>query len=345
MKIKRYYHINFLRTAILMLSMIACGGPKDVNQDSSDSGTRKVKTAFSKLQNVEQDLDFTGNVEPFEQYTISPALQLRIKKIYVDVGDRVKKGQLLVQMDPSQLIQTKAQLNNLEKEYARLDTLFRTGSVSEQQLEQIKTELDVLRANYQNLQENTRLVAPGNGIVTARNFEDGDMYNMALGKGILTVMQINPVQVNLNIPERYYPSVHKEMPVSLRLDVYPDTIFRGTVHLKYPALNSGSRTFTVETLFPNRQELIRPGMFGRINIVFETLERVTVPDLAVQKQQGTDDYFVFVVNNGRVNRREVKIGKHVGEYFEVIQGLDVGEEVVVEGLAGLLDGTKVEVIE
>lgn len=335
---------NIIRILSIFLfsGLLSCSTAS--KETSEESGPRKVKTAFSGLKNIDQQMDFTGNVVSFEKNIISPSMPLRIKKIYVEVGDPVKKGQLLVQMDPAQLIQTEVQLNNLEKEYARLDTLYKTGGVSEQQLDQIKTELDVLRTNYQNLKENTQLLSPINGVVTARNFEDGDMYMAAAG-GILTVMQIEPVQVDINVPEQFFPFVVKNMPVSLRLDVYPDTFFTGRVFLKYPTIDPATRTFTVETIFPNKEQQIRPGMFGRVNVVFETLERVTVPDLAVQRQEGTNDHYVFVVADGKAMRKEVTLGRRVDDFYEVISGLDEGKEVVVEGLAGLLDGTPVEVIQ
>lgn len=330
---------------VLFSGLLACSAPSKENNEEGENGPRKVKTAFSRIKNIEQDMDFTGNVVPFERNIISPSMQLRIRKIHVDVGDAVKKGQLLVQMDPAQLFQTKVQLNNLEKEYARLDTLYKTGSVSEQQLDQMKAELDVLRTNYQNLKENTRLLSPINGVVTERNFEDGDMYNMAAGAGILTVMQIDPVQVDINVPERYFPAVVENMAVSMQLDVYPDTLFAGRVFLKHPTIDPATRTFTVETIFPNKEQLIRPGMFGRVNIIFETLERVTVPDMAVRRQQGTNDYYVFLVEDGKVTRKEVELGRRVDDFYEIISGLDEGKEIVVEGHTGLLEGTPVEVIQ
>ncbi|MFW6202690.1 MAG: efflux RND transporter periplasmic adaptor subunit, partial [Marinilabilia sp.] len=281
-------------------TLIACGASSE--EDKTEDQSFVVETGVSEVRNVDQKLNLTGNVRPFEQNQISPGVQQRIKRIFVEVGDEVRKGQLLVRMDSSQLRQTSVQLENLKKEYARLDTLHKTGGVSQQQLDQIKTELDVTRSSYENLQENTELLSPTNGVVTARNFEDGDMF--AAGSGaILTVMQINPVQVDVNVPESFFPSVHKEMPVELQLDVYPDTTFSGEVHLKHPAVDPATRTFTVETKFPNDDQIIRPGMFGRIQMVFDTLERVTVPDMAIQRQQGTNDKYVFVVEDGKAVRK------------------------------------------
>ncbi len=329
---------------IFLSSFVACDVVSDPAEEEENE-IKRVETAFSEVRNIEQEMDFTGNVKPFEQNIISPSMQLRIQKIYVEVGDPVHKEQLLVQMDASQLRQTKVQLQNLEREYERLDTLHKAGSVSQQRLDQMRTELDVTRTSYENLQENTQLISPIEGVVTARNFEEGDMFSMTAPGGILTVMQINPVQVDVHVPEMYFPSVKKEMMVSMQLDVYPDTTFTGEVHLKHPVIDVATRTFTVETKFSNPEMLIRPGMFGRVNIVFKTLERVTVPDLAVQQQQGTNDKFVFVVEDGKVVRKEVKTGRRVDDVYEIISGLSTEEEVVTAGHAGLLEGTRVEVVE
>ncbi len=336
---------TFLLLMILLAGAVACSGPEDQQSDESAEKVKKVETGFSEIKEVEQEMTLTGNVEPYEQNIISPSTQLRIQKIYVEVGDPVRKGQLLVQMDPSQLVQTEVQLNHLEKEYARLDTLHKAGSVSRQQMDQMRAELDVTRSAYENLKENTRLVSPINGVVTARNFENGDMYSMATGAGILNVMQIDPVQVNVNIPEVFFPLIENGKQVSMKLDVYPDVDFEGEVFLKHPTINSNTRTFTVETRFPNKDLKIRPGMFGRVTIVFETLERVTVPDLAVQHQQGTNDRFVFVVEEGKAIRKVVETGRRIDSFYEITKGLSANEEVVVAGHAGLLDQTLVEVEE
>ncbi|MGM0376934.1 MAG: efflux RND transporter periplasmic adaptor subunit [Bacteroidota bacterium] len=328
---------------LLLGTLIACGTSSEDDGDTEDQSF-VVETGVSKIRNVDQRLELTGNVRPFEQNQISPAMQQRINRIFVEVGDEVRKGEVLVRMDSSQLRQTRVQLENLKKEYARLDTLHKTGGVSQQQLDQIRTELDVTRSSYENLQENTQLVSPIDGVVTARNFEDGDMFAAGAG-AILTVMQLNPVQVDVNVPESFFPSVHKEMPVKLQLDVYPDTTFTGEVHLKHPTVDPSTRTFTVETKFPNADKHIRPGMFGRINMVFETLERVTVPDLAIQRQQGTNDKFVFVVEDGKAVRKVVKTGRRIDDFYEITSGLSAGEEVITAGHSGLLDGTPVEVTD
>ncbi len=335
-------HTSRFLIVAMISGLVACEEQKE--NETEEDKINEVETAVSEIKAIDQQMEFTGNVEPLERNIISPSMQLRIQEIFVEVGDPVRKGELLVQMDPSQLLQTEVQLNHLEKEYERLDTLHKAGSVSQQQLDQMRTELEVTRSSYENLKENTQLLSPINGVVTARNFENGDMFSMGSGAGLLTVMQINPVQVDIHVPESFFPSVEKGMPVSMQLDVYPDTTFRGEVFLRHPTIDAATRTFTVETKFVNADKAIRPGMFGRVKMVFETMERVTVPDLAIQRQQGTNDRYVFVVENGKAVRKNVKTGRRIDDVYEITSGLTSGEEVVVTGHSGLLDGKPVKVV-
>lgn len=103
-------------------TLIACGTSSEDDGDTEDQSF-VVETGVSKIRNVDQMLELTGNVRPFEQNQISPSMQQRINRIFVEVGDEVRKGQVLVRMDSSQLRQTRVQLENLKKEFARLDTL------------------------------------------------------------------------------------------------------------------------------------------------------------------------------------------------------------------------------
>jgi RND family efflux transporter MFP subunit len=250
-------------------------------------------------------------------------------------------------MDETMYSQTKAQLINLEREYARLDTLNRVGSVSQQQVDQVKTQLDVLRTTFQNLSNNTQLRSPINGIITGRYFNDGEMYSMTptlTGKpAIVSVMQIQPVKVMVNIPEMFFPKVKQGMEATIMLDIYPDREFKGKVHLIYPTIEPLTRTFTVEVEIPNPNILIRPGMFARVKFGFGAMERVVVPDLAVIKQTGTNERYVFVVENNTAIRRTIILGQRINDSYEVLSGLNANEMVVTAGQARLLDGTSVEV--
>ncbi len=341
----------FLKYTWGLMALALLGGVIGCSQSSAkateeEEQIKEVRVQTTSVMEVEQKMDFTGTIEPNEKNYISPSGPVRITEIFVEVGDRVKKGQLLVQMDLSQYRQANTQLENLRTEFARQDTLFRAGSISLQQLDQIRTQLEVAETQFQNLKENTRLLSPLNGVVTGRYYENGEMYSMgaAAGKpGVLLVAQINPAKVEIHVPEARFPVVKQGMPVALKLDVYPDITFTGKVNIKYPTIDATTRTFTVEIKFPNNEELIRPGMFGRVTVVFETRERVLAPDMAVQKQQGSNERYVFVVEDGKAKRKTVKTGIRINDQFEIISGLNPGENLVTAGGAGLLDGAKVKV--
>lgn len=329
-----------------VLLLASCGGKTTVEKQQE---IKRVRVETLKEMRVDQQMVYAGTVEPFEQAFISSSTPVRINKIYKEVGDMVRKGDLLVQMDASNFRQAKAQLDNLEKEYARLDTLFKVGSISQQQLDQMATQLEVARTSFQNLNENTQLRSPINGVVTARYFEDGEMFSMsptAAGRpAILTIMDINPVKVTINVPGDYFVMVNKDIKVSLELDVYKNQVFEGSLHIKYPTIDPTTRTFSVELKFPNPDLALRPGMFGRVTMVLGDAERVMVPDRAVLRQMGVNERYVFVVENGQTVRKPVQTGRLVGTDLEVIKGLKAGEKVVIAGTAGLLEGMEVEVVE
>ena len=147
---------------------------------------------------------------------ISSSVPNRIKKIYVEVGDKVYAGQKLVDLDQANLAQQKLQLDNLELEYNRVKELFAVGGASQQQVDQLRTQYETTKTAYENLNENTVLLSPVNGVVTARNFDNGDMASGA----ILTVMQIQPVKVLVNVSESDFAKVKVGMPVDVNVEVY-----------------------------------------------------------------------------------------------------------------------------
>jgi membrane fusion protein, multidrug efflux system len=332
---------------LVALVMVSCSTEKKNEQTDETELTVLVRTVATESRLIEQEADFTGSVEAFRQNHISPSTPVRIEKIYVEVGDVVKKGQLLVQMEETYFAQTKFQLDNLEKEYARLDTLFRVGSVSQQQVDQVKTQLDVLRNAFENSKTNTQLRSPIDGIITGRYFNDGELYTptptMTGKPAIVSVMQIKPVKVLVSIPEHYFPRVKQGMEADIMLDIYPDKQFKGKVHLIHPTVEPLTRTFIVEVEIPNANMLIRPGMFARVRFGFGTMERVVVPDLAVIRQPGTNERYVFVIENGVAVRKTIIIGRRISDSYEILSGLKANELVVTAGQPRLLDGTKVEI--
>lgn len=326
--------------AVSLLS--ACSGDKkDENVKTSVEEKPRVKVALVTERPVDQTQEYTATVEAEVTNNIAPSSPVRIETIYVEVGDRITKGQKLVQMDAANLKQLKLQLDNQQAEFNRIDELYKVGGVSKSEWDASKMTLDVRETSYKNMLENTALLSPINGIVTARNYDNGDMYGGV--SPVLTVEQIMPVKLMINVSELYFLQVKKGQVVKIKVDVYGDEEFDGAVNLVYPTINPVTRTFPVEIRVTNKNLKIRPGMFARVTLDFGTLNRVVVPDLAIEKQSGSGERYVFVYQDGKVYRKVVELGRRMGDEYELISGVEHNSQVVIAGQSRLANEVEVEV--
>ncbi|MBR2192678.1 MAG: efflux RND transporter periplasmic adaptor subunit [Bacteroidaceae bacterium] len=349
---KKNISAALLLAAALMVS--SCGGDKKDAAKSEEKPQVKVETA--KLQSIPQTETYSATVESDVKNNISPNAPLRIEKIYVDVGDVVRKGQVLVQLDASNLRQNKLQvenmklqLENVKTEFNRTNALFQVGGASQAEYDNAKLALDnarmqlnVFETQYRQLVQNTQLTAPISGVVTARHYDNGDMYG---AQPILTIEQTNPVKLLVNISETYYKQMKKGMPVDITLDAYPGENFYGRVTTVYPSVDVATHTFPVEVTINNSSQRVRPGMYARATVNFGDKQHVVVPDAAVVKQIGAGDRFVYVYKNGKVSYNKVELGQHIGDLYEILSGVENGDQVVTAGQARLANGREVEIIK
>ncbi len=324
---------------MFILLMSACTESKDKKGVDVISEKPRVKLATVTARQVDQILEYTATVEAEVKNNIAPASPVRIDHIYVEVGDKVSKGQKLVQMDAASLKQLKLQLDNQEIEFKRLDELYKVGGVSKSEWDASKMSLDVKKTSYRNLLENTSLLSPISGIITARNYDNGDMYNG--NTPVLVVEQIVPVKLLINISENYFSKIKKGSPVKVKFDVFEGEVFNGKISLIYPTINAATRTFPVELVLDNEEMKVRPGMFARVEVNFGSETHVVVPDLAIVKQAGSGDRYVFVYEKGKVRYQKVELGRRMGTEYELISGVSNNSQVVVAGHTRLVNGTEV----
>ena len=338
---KRKNVLKFMPLAALFF-LASCGGETTKNETQTETVKKNVKVEEVRLTPVDQLSTFTATVEANTVNNIAPAMGGRIRSIHVDVGSRVGKGQTVVTMDAANYSQQQTQLATLKRDYERYLELYNVGGISKQQLDQVKAQLDVAQTALNNLGENTRLTSPINGVVTVRNYDPGDM---AGGQPILTIENINPVKVIINVSESFYSQVVKGMPAKVQVDALSDEVFEGKVSFIHPTLNPVSHTFPVEIEVNNSDQRLRPGMFSRVTMNFGTNDRPLVPDMAVLKQTGSNDRYVFVEKDGKAVYTLVQLGTRIEDKYEIVSGLSAGDRVIVQGNAGLIDGTEVEVVE
>jgi RND family efflux transporter MFP subunit len=231
---------------------------------------------------------------------------------------------------------------NDSTELARLTELYNIGAVSQADYDLAKLSLNLARKTYANLAENTYLRSPINGVVTARNYDKGDMYSMALP--IFVVEQIVPVKMLINVSESLFTEVNKGMEFDITVDAYPGDIFKGKVNLIYPTVNAATHTFPVEVICQNTDQRLRPGMFARVTANFGTNHHVVVPDVAVVKQMGSGEHFIYVLQpDNTVKYTLVEVGKRLGDKYEIISGINEGDQIVTSGQIRLKDGVAVQI--
>ena len=322
--------------------LMACTGTSNEGKVEKVNEKPKVKVEMVSSQEVEQLAEFTATVEAMVKNNIAPQTPFRIAKIYAEVGDHVKAGQLLAKMDATNLKQAKIQLDNQEVEFKRTDELYKVGGASKSAWDAQKTALDVARETYKNLEENIQLVSPISGIVTARNYDSGDMFGG--GVPIYTVEQIQPVKLKINVSESLFTKVKKGNEVDIKLDVYGDEVFKGKVNLVYPTIDPSTRTFPVEIRIANANERVRPGMFARVTMGFGSKNHVVAPDRSIVKQAGAGDRYIYVCKDGKVSYQKVILGRRMADKYEIISGVEDGDQVVITGQSRLSDGIEVEIV-
>ncbi|MFI3314172.1 MAG: efflux RND transporter periplasmic adaptor subunit [Rikenellaceae bacterium] len=326
-----------------MLAVITSCGQQQQQQAVVSEEVPKVATTttLAIAQVITIDETYASEIKAYKENMVTPAASgVRVDEILVEVGDRVKKGELVATLDPTQYNQQMTSLKNLRADFERLESVYKAGGISLQTLEQSKTNLAIQEEVAKNLKTNIEVLSPITGVVTARNTESGNLF---LSQPILNIMQIDQLKVTADVPELYFPDVKLGMNVELTTEVYPGEVFEGKVSLIAPAINADARTFSVEVTFPNSSERLRPGMFGRTKFSMREKAGILVPDIAVQKQMGTDDRFVYVNNNGVAERKSVTIGRLVGSHYDILSGVEVGDEIVTTAFSRISDGTKIEV--
>ena len=324
---------------------VACSSKKSADAAAEQVVEVKkpnVTTAVVHIEDVDQQSVFTGNVEGYTVNNIAPQQPRRITRLLVDVGDRVAAGQKVAELDNAALAQAKAQYENTKANYERSNELYQFGGESKANWEAMKTSYEVAKFTYENLLENTTLVSPISGVVTARNYDVGDMCG---GQPIFVVQKINPVKIMISVSESLYSYIKKGMAVTVEFDALPEQQFSAKVSRITPSIDASTRTFPVELVLANDKELVKPGMYARVTMNYGTRQNVVVPDVAVVKQLGSGNRYVYVYKqDGTVAYQKVEIGRRMGDKFEILSGVADGDVVVTSGHIALKDGIAVEVV-
>ncbi len=269
-------------------------------------------------------------------------------KVFADVGQHVKEGQVLVTIDRDRAVlqeaQADAQVRKLEANFRRASQLVEQKMVSINDVDQLRFDLDNARAQLRMARLELsygQVVAPISGIIAARDIKAGNFVQ--INSPIFTIVDTSQLEATLNAPEREIEKLKPGQPVHLVVDALPGKAFEGRIDRVSPVVDAGSGTFRVISAFTS-QEQLQPGMFGRIQIRYDQrADALVIPRNALLEDGGAPS--VYVVHDGKVVRAVVELGYDDGPWVEVRKGLKAGDQVVVAGKAALREGSAVKVLK
>ena len=323
----------------MALLAVSCGGQKTEQQ--MEQRTELVETTGLALSDISRELEFSTTLEGWQTLNVAPSLTGKIEHIYVEVGTPVSAGTMLVRMDQNQYTTTKLTYANLGVELQRMESLRESGAVSEQAYDQTRLSYEQTKESLTFLEKNTYVRAPFAGVISARNYEDGELYS---GQPILVLTQIYTLKALIAIPESYYPNVKKGMQVNIFSEIYPGETFPATIDIIYPTVDPASHTFQARLRIPNSALKLRPGMYVKTKMSMGMARAMVVPYQSVLKLTGSNDRYVFLDDGGVAKRVFVKLGQRFDENIEVISDeLQEGDRLVTVGQGKLVDGTKLNV--
>ena len=335
--------IKTLSLALLSVGLLAScsssSSSKATEEQSADS-VRLVEVAPAEMRALSLSEEFTAQLEAKVVNNITAQAGGRLKQLLVKVGDRVGAGQAVARMEATQASQAQIQLADAKTNFARMDELYKVGGVSKAQWEQAKSAVDQAKLAYGNAAENTVLRSPISGFVTAKNYDNGDMTSPQLP--VVVIQQIAPVKAVIGVSEQYYSYLKKGAAATLSVDALGEETFSGIVTNIFPTLDPVTHTVSTEIEIANKDLKLRPGMYARVHLDFGTKEALTVPDKAIVRQAGSGARYVYVFSGGKAVYRAVELGQQQGDLYEVVSGLNAGDQVIISAPSNLKNGLSVK---
>jgi len=344
--------LRLLPIALLLVGLSACKGGGEGEAQAKDGKENKpeaipVEVASAAHRPIAASYTGTAPLEARGESQVVAKTSGVALKVLVEEGQQVSAGQPLVRLDPDRprlaVAQTEAQMRKLENNYRRSMQLAKQQMVSANDVDQIKYDLENIRAQHRLAVlelSYTTVVAPISGTIASRSIKDGNFVQ--INTPIFRIVDNSRLEATLNVPERELATLKAGQPATMAVDALPGKTFTGKVDRVAPVVDSGSGTFRVVLAFDNAG-VLQPGMFGRIKIDYDQrANALVVPRIALLDDE--NDPAVFVIRSGKASRVPVKLGYTDGAWAEVRSGLKPGDHVVTAGKVALREGSEVQVI-
>ena len=347
-------------SATTTASTSAPNTPSTVVVAGAPARPSSVESAKVEVMKLTDDTQAVGSLKSRQGVTLRPEVSGRITQLNFKDGERVKKGQLLVQFDDqlqlAQVKQSQAELSIAQANHKRNQELVAQNFISKRSVDESAANLEVAQAKLSLSQvtaSRLKIIAPFDGMTGIRTVNVGDYLKD--GGDIVNIEDIAAVFVDFRLPERFQSKVKKGQKAQVDMDALPGRKFTAVIQAIDPLLDTNGRSVGVRACIDNRQNQLRPGMFARVNTVFSEREKaIVVPEEAIVPQAGKQ--FVIKLLDGAdkgteketktTQRVEVKVGIRRPGKVEILEGLAEGDEVVTAGQQRVQkDGTSVKVVE
>ncbi|MCW3156066.1 efflux RND transporter periplasmic adaptor subunit [Achromobacter spanius] len=307
----------------------------------------RVEVAAVKEIPFARGLSAVGSLRSDESVVLRPEVVGRIQAIEFKEGQPVTRGQVLVRLDDSvpraELAQARANLTLAQSHYRRAVELQGKGFVSQQARDESASTLKVQEAAVALAQarlDKMTISAPFAGIVGLRSVSVGDYVNQ--GQDLAPLEAIDPLKVDFRVPEMYLSKVRVGQQLTLRLDALPGQERQGQVYAVSPLVDAGGRSILLRATVANNDAVLRPGMFARVQLLFNQDKALVAPEAALSPSGETQ--YVYRVRDGKAEKREVTIGERREGRVEILTGVAAGDQLVVAGIQRVTDGAAVNVV-
>lgn len=350
---RSYITFSSVMAAILFL-LTACGNMdpnhRATEQAEIDEPGVPVETLLVEQGNIRASFNASAILEAEESTDVVPRVNGIIEEIFVEEGDLVTKGQVLAKLESSRyalaVTQIEAELRNIRQELERNKQLAASQLVSADAVSRLQSQLDSLSARLELAQidlDETTVRAPISGHISRRYARTGRLIQAWQPESMFHIVDSSLLRATVHLPEHALTHIRPGLPADLQLQALPGEHMTATVTRVSPVIDSGSGTFRTVLSIKNDDFKLRAGMFARIQVHYaERSDVVRIPQDALIRIDNQSH--VFVVSDNEAKRIEVVTGLQDGNWFEVVQGLTSGDELIITGQNNLRDGAKVEAI-
>ncbi|MBT8106461.1 MAG: efflux RND transporter periplasmic adaptor subunit [Woeseiaceae bacterium] len=317
-------------------------------EEEEESAPVPVETTMPVRGDVYAMYSGTAPIEAYAEADVIAKVEGEVRALLAEEGDEVDAGQVLARLDGDrlrlELNQSRANLAKLQRDFERNKELREKGLLSEGEFEKLRYDLEAFEASYNLARlelDYTRIRAPIDGVVSERYIKLGN--TIRVGDPAYRVTSLDPLVTYLHIPEREFQRIAPGQPVAIEIDALPGEPFMATVTRVSPVVDPVTGTFKTTIEMRDEQRRIKPGMFGRMNIIYDRHENVLqIPRAAIFDERGEES--VYVIEDDKAIRRPVQTGFGQNGMVEITAGLADADAVVTVGHVGLKNEATVIVI-